>query len=720
MKTNLLLGSFFLVALGSLSQNSKKIHPTGLLNTQLIASTKYGNEVVKKASKPTPYKPLSIPEKSRAKTSTVNWTNISSSMNIYGVLISYSKPLQWNDELNAVSFIHRKSPTYAITPTPATDAETGGIVAMISTDCGLNWDSTALYADDNFWGRYPNGAIYNLPNNTNIDNAFIVGAGPATGIGTTTWIGNWYASKQLGASNYNNTPSTATGAVQIMPTAGAFSSGVPSRHDFSAYNFTATDDGKMRVLAGITNDITNSDTAVMLMTGTFNSLTNTFDWEGKIFDPPTTIASNNKENWISRPMMAWNEQGTIGYVIIIGSRLGATGSNVGYQPIVYKTTNSGSTWSLENGINFNAANNDKVKNRLWAVAGDSNLVVPNFISLEGIDCTVDFENKLHIFTSLVGQSSNHPDSLNFINQWTDEKYLWPHLPGSVPYLCDFIYDGTNTNPSWKKLLIDSMSSEGPGQSIGDGGYQDNPWDANPSSSNDKVKVEARLQMSRTPDGKHLLYTWTESDILFTDNQKHWNNIPNIKARLYDVADSALSPARLDITESADGAISYHAICYFISPKFKLLSKTTQEIDIEIPVIVSNSNPYSQLTQNKHWYSCSALTFDRYDNSLTHYTNPWDNESTVGLIENKALELNASYLYPNPTKENVILNLHSSEAIKINIEVLNMVGEKVKHSTADITVGSNTVGIEITDLASGMYFVNIKTSTSSITKKLIIE
>src|SRR5690606_18028855 len=112
------------------------------------------------------------------------------------------------------------------------------------------------------------------------------------------------------------------------PTLGPYPTGM-SRHDFAAYGFTGTDDGVMRVLAGVTDDATATDTAVALIKGVFNGTS--FDWTDTVFNPPTVMASDNTEQWLSRPMMAWNESGTVGYLVIIGAREGAVGSNVGFQ-----------------------------------------------------------------------------------------------------------------------------------------------------------------------------------------------------------------------------------------------------------------------------------------------------------------------------------------------------------------------------------------------------
>jgi len=683
MKKHAFTGTLLFLAIGVFSQiNSMSRYPD-FRGTKIFADYNYGSErepLTKRDVKRSSVFPVN-------KTSANTWQKISASMNIYGMILSYCKPLQWNDELDAVSFIHRKSPTYQISPTPAsTYIAIGGIVAFVSLDCGVQWDSTAVYANDTFWARFPNGAIYNPPGNTNINNAYIVGAGPTTGTPVATLgglNGNWYASKKLGLLNYNNAPSTVPGAQQIMPTAGPFSPGVPSRHDFSAFSFCATDDGKMRILADVSNDATMSDTSVMLMTGIFNPSTLVFDWTGKVFDPPTTIASNGVENMVSYPLQAWNEQGTIGYVVIMGSRLGATGSNVGYQPIVYKTLNSGVTWSLENAINFNSPAYAPLKRKLWNVSANDSLVVPLFFWGVGMDATVDANNKLHIFTSPVGHTSVHPDSLSELRKWSVEDYAWPHAPVKPggyaihPYLYDFIYDGTAIQPGWSYHLIDSMSTEGAG---------------------------TRLQMSRTPDGQHLLYSWTDSDTAYTDHQKKWNDLPNIKVRLFDVADNALLANELDMTSNGPSEIANHAMYQFVSPKFKLVSKSTNSITINVPMTISNSSPFSALTPNLHWYSCASGTVSK---------------DIVGINKNSLRNENNFSIYPNPARDNVNVEFSLSDNSKIQIRIINSIGQMVKTISTAGQTGENVINIEVKELSVGIYCLEISDGKSNTSKKLVM-
>lgn len=734
MKKHVLLGTVLLAAISTFSQSARiKPQPTGIMDTKILAQSKFGGEENANPNQASAT-PIAEPGQSAGKASSVNnaWNNFTASRNIYGTIISWCKPLQWNDELNAVSFVHRKSPTYQISPTPIATAESGVMVAMISQTCGTSWDSTGIYTNNAYWGRYPGGAIYNpptVPTNTNINNAYIVASGPTTGPGSTTWIGNFYASKQLGQVNYDNVASATPNAQQVMPTTGPYTANL-KRHDFAAYNFSATDDGKMRTLGGATDDALGADTAITLVTGTFNNTGGVFDWAGTYFHPPVTVASDGSPNFLSRPMMAWNETGTHGYVVVLGSRIGATGSNVGYQPIVYKTTNSGSTWSLESGIDFNSVAFADVSKPIITVSTDSTLEVPFFWWIEGMDCSVDKDNKLHIFSPIVGTYSNHPDSIGYTSTFGTEGYHYFHINGFRPYLYDFIYDGTS---SWSHILVDSMSTEGPSAGSTGNGYQDNPWDPDPAQSNQKVRIDARLQMSRTPDGKYIVYTWAESDTTVTTQQKKWNSLPNVKARVLTVATGSIHPVELNITKYANGVsgpvgngnVADRAMYHFVSPKCRVASTTTVNGPaITLPITVSNSNPYSQLTGNSHWFSWAVLNFGNIADANIVLCGPLTAPPTptngVAVAENVLNSASSSYVYPNPTKNNATLNINLLNGSKVQVDVMNTVGQIVKSTKVDAQAGINSINIELSGLASGIYMVNVKVDNASSTKKLVIE
>ncbi|MBL7902600.1 MAG: T9SS type A sorting domain-containing protein [Bacteroidia bacterium] len=701
MKRELLLTSALCAALSVFPQNTRvKPQATGKENTRQLLEIKM-DEGTPAQSTQTQAKPQANTN-SAAKTALINgWSNFSTSPNIYGVLISYCKPLHYNNELGAVSFIHRKPTSYVASPAPAATAASGLMLASVSSDWGNTWDSTLIWNDDNNWGRYPGGGIYNPPGNGTLSAAYIVGHGPTTAA-AGGWPGNFFASKQL--NTFDNVASAAPNAQQWMditapnPNVG--------RVDFAAYAFSTTDDGKVRALGGVTDDNAGADSAVVLVTGTFNS--GVFSYSGTNFNPPSTIASDGTDNWVSRPVMAWNEAGTVGYVGVMGQKTGATGSNQGLQPMVWKTTNSGASWALIPSIDFNSAAFSQIRHNITSV-NTSTLEVPNFTWLEGIDMAVDANNKLHLFSVPIGHYSEHPDSLNYYGQYGADGYRWLHIPGLRPYLYDFMTDGTG---GWSYLTVDSMSTEGAAGLSSGNGFNENPWDLNGA---DKPRLDARLQLSRTPDGKFIFYSWTESDTNFTSGAKKWNVLPNIKVRAYSVDLDTIYPQEHNV--SSPGAnvnpnVASKAFFHYMAPRTSaqttVAAATYTAVVAKLPLTITNSPGYTQLVSNTHWYNTAELSF---------YTGNF----VDGILESAAASLNSSVLYPNPANAGgTTLAIELKNNTELGIGVYNLIGQAVKAFKAEGVNGENQIYLDLNGLEKGVYLVKIDVNGASSTKKLIIE
>lgn len=161
MKKHLLLGSALLAAISAFPQAaSKQQRETPVANMTERMAKKFAilNQMEERAQATTSgqtnqqvEEPSSNLRTSNTSTiGAVNWKAFTGSMNMFGVLVASSKPLQYDDELNAVTFVHRKSNTYVPSPVPTSvGANTGVLVSMVSQNWGTSWDSTMIYNDNN-------------------------------------------------------------------------------------------------------------------------------------------------------------------------------------------------------------------------------------------------------------------------------------------------------------------------------------------------------------------------------------------------------------------------------------------------------------------------------------------------------------------------------------------------------------------------------------------
>jgi hypothetical protein len=691
-----------------------------------------------------------------------SWKAISQSMNIYGVVVSGCKPLMYNDQLNTVSFVHRKAPNYVPNPFPIPQAESGAIVGVFTDNWGTEWDTTLLWNDDVNWGRYPQGGIYNITGAKCLfDSAYMIATGPLT-TNASIWSGSYLASKQLdtmGGPRNNDSVSPNISANVFATNSGT---NLPyGKFDFPSLDFATTDDGRVRTLGVWVNNYNGSGAAfgfrgAAVITGTF--ISGSFAWRSDSIEPDVLLNSSGSPQIFGTPHMAWNESGTVGYVWFVGVR-DTTGlpdsmsrwSNFGYQPIVYKTTNSGATWSELPKINFNTETGafNEVFRHMNAVENDS-FGVPYFNPNEEMDGIVDRNDRLHIVSTIFSGSSKHPDSLNYIwtyNNADGERYFFRHTPKMHPY----IYDFTETGNGWKVTMIDSLSSEAPGTTNGSDGYGDNPWD--PSGGPDDVKTEssARIQLSRTPDGKYIVYTYAESDTGLTFLSHKWNSIPNVKARLAEIgvetstavpASITIHPLEINVTNPTNtvttppytlsNSVKDKGSMHFISSRAAIISNPAAlpNVAIGLPITITNSNGFKQYQANTHYYLSANLNFGNVSSvdwpvneciaPKDTTTNPGDTTTVHPGIAERTMNISNSKLFPNPATNSAQLSITLENGSDVSISILNTMGQVVSTVQHKGAAGANTIDLHVANLASGVYMVNIKVGEATGTKRLLIQ
>ena len=731
MKKQLLLSGALLLSMSAFSQKQ-----THLFKDAKVVEDKHFQNAFSKANmdlNPSttankaigPVKEVSTPNSSSSSSASAPilnnvWYRISGSGNVYGFLVSASKPLNYQRILGAVSFIQRKSATYVVSP--AGDSNVGSIVAYwakndASTNNLASWDSTLIYADATNAGRYPSGGIWNiLPGNANTDlnKAIAVGSGPVTtGSG---WVGSWYASKSLSL-----TPKNAAGPdEQFFANASPFNSATsPSmtKHDFPRYGFNLCDNG-VYVAGQKMNDINGTTFAAQLIRGasiskgTFNS--GVMVWTQDSIIPPTELRTDGSK-LLGEPYLKFDPAGINGYAMFIGMRAGSPvgSSNRGMQPIVYKTTNGGAAWALVNGIDFNAVTPaiSQLKNTMRAININTTVEAPWFWS-EGIDMTIDANNKLHIIATAIGHASTHVDSMNYLSTWTTEEYHWPHVNTARPLIIDYYGDG-GASP-WNVLIIDSLDTEGPSSTSGEGGFVVNPW-ADPTPNN-SVSSDSRIQITRSYDGEFLAYSWAETDTSITTSSAKWNEFPNIKVRAFRTCDGTLStePGGFNVTGATGvlAAVKDKAYFHYMSGEMKAGASSATSATFAIPFSVS-SNPLSEgINPVSNYFAMTHVGF-------TFPSAACGSTITTGIASAKT-DASESSLYPNPTENNFNVRLNLSTANDIAISVYNAIGQKVSETKTNGTIGENNVSMNMNNATAGVYFVKIKVGKTESTKKLVVQ
>lgn len=695
MNKPLLLGSALLVAISAFPQNGK-LRPSGFAEVKAKNLNVIESTVLNSSTVSGPVKQINHKSGDASKISVVTASRFTGSGNVFSYLVSQSKPLCYNPGVNAITFIHRKSPFYVV----SANGNSGSIVSMISTNVGNTWDSTCVWAHGTNLGRYPQGGIYNPLGNTNKNNAYVAVMGPITG--GSGWLGNYYASKTLNGAG-NNTP----GADQQ-----AFLNATPTikKHEFSRYSFTAIDGGLIRSLGTIWNDANNTTSAAaqglrgaVMAKGQFNA--GAFVWTIDSFVPATTKHSAGQKNIDGTPLQAWSENGTIGYVVIVGSRatetISATRINTkgGYQPIVYKTTNSGATWSMLPANDFSTSKYRGLQDRMYPIETNTAIMIPNFGINEGNDVTVDINGNLHFVTNLIGHSSSHVDSLRYRYTFGTEQYNYRSANFDWPIIYDFY---TNSTGGWDYHMVDSMYSEGPGEVTGDPGVGSNPW----TNAADKVGYDARIQVSRTVDGKKILYSWAESDTSLLGTK--WNAYPDIMMRGFDVTINKVTP-----TYNVTGGVGpVDAISYFHYMSNKAVGSSSACVDVPFTAVTSTSGSDGLSPVNVFYIKGAQMCAAAFN------MNPM---APTGVAETTNNNINFDVLnFPNPASAATTILVNLKDAKPFEIAIYNAVGQLVDTYKVNGQFGANEINIDLSNFASGVYVYNVKVGNSTVTKKLIVQ
>ena len=79
--------------------------------------------------------------------------------------------------------------------------------------------------------------------------------------------------------------------------------------------------------------------------------------------------------------------------------------------------------------------------------------------------------------------------------------------------------------------------------------------------------------------------------------------------------------------------------------------------------------------------------------------------------------NEIVLYPNPASDKISVKLKNNNLSYNDISIVNSLGQVVKTQKLNNDLDFN---IDVSDLSSGFYLLNIHTNSSTTTKKLIIE
>jgi hypothetical protein len=618
------------------------------------------------------------------------YRRIGGSINVLGVQTPETRALQYNKEINTVGMVMRASAAVAAA-TP--NGNSGTIGYAYSIDNGTTWDSTVVAASSTYFHRYPGGSMYNPSGNTNPANAYALVAGPWHP--GANWQGVYFGAKQLSFPGDNT-----NGVVDYSDNFGLLAN--QRKQDFARIDYQTTADGKVRVAADIALDVNATTNAAygwsgaMINTGTQIG-PGVFNWTLDSLKPSFKVDNAGDILRTTSYNMAWSEDGQTGYMVFYGvdeNAIDGTSAN-SYQPYVYKTINAGAGWSRHAPL-FDFSSIQNLSDRLYPTRGVAGTLLKPFIYPgEGSGSTVDMSGDLHLLCTMSSAISDNIDSLGYTYA-INYNQVW-----------NYIVDFKSTSSGWCATVLDSLKCEA---TTSDASDPTGTGTSNWTSSGAPFAYDARLQTSRSTDGKFIFYSWADSDTTITGGS-HVSIYPSIYMKGYDVVNDKYTDTKnVTLGSSAD----YYSYWFYASTK--VIQPTATSFIVPATFTGSDDGSNSGDVAVSYYYINDA-TFN-----TSEFTISMANTCPLPTnINNSVSNVSGLGFYPNPASNSGTIEVVLNDNSKMDVLILNCVGQTVNTISVNGNAGVNKLDVNLSNLSAGLYFYQVKIgNTKSVTKKFVVE
>ncbi len=707
MKKTLLLGTALVLGVAGFSQATAKkaINPKYLQRKEAASSfaaepkpsTSTGIKVNAKLSHPA----STLSGCSNAQYLTSSWNCFGTGG---GLNTSTQNCLSYNGSLNSVIWTQRGSVNWPLITT------SGFMQATIVNVNTLAKDSVIIYADGHH-ARYPSGTFLNPSENTSVQGALAVGFGEVTD--GTNWTGTAYTAKPLWSKSAVNHTAPTSDSLYTPSAGGLFGTNCSGSGYALSPNadVQALPDGKTVMSIGA------------LLNQTYASLTNgspitkglivkgVLDATGKVVN--WTVDSSLAPNvyvaplgyMLTSPRLAFGPDGLHGYAVFTGRLATAYGnlSDSAFTPIVYQTTDGGTTWTQKlAGFDWMCKHPEVAKN-VGELTGKTN----NFTISEsnGVDLVVDANNVLHYVCTV--DQPYHPnggDSLNFSYNF-DYDYVNYH-----PIIWDLMTDGTD----WKTMMVDSLIT-----SLCGSASTDSTSTHSAMGGSQILGVGGHITVSRSADGTKVFYGWADSDPNVTGTV--YNTNPDILMKAYDVNTNRMTP-----TKNITGLGScFYPFLSDISYKDGSGNWVVPAVYTTGHTILSSSsgfNIYDASSSADYYYTnCGTFAPSEFTGYGNVFTSPAGTTCTaLGIKSNNNAFASAISNYPNPFNNTTTISVTLSENKAVDVKVYNAIGTLVFSKKINGNVGENAVTFDGGALSSGVYYYTVTAGNEQATKKMVIQ
>ena len=646
MKKTLLFTFVIGFALSSLAQN-------GMIPCKNQKRVKGGQEVAVARTTPVPMPELKNGNAVNEDMATI-YVGMAASQR--GLRREEAHLVSYNYELDVISV------TDVLDPATYPDVDEYGIIGMwFSEDHGQTWTGPVILNND--IAVYPNwyiaGALYNPEGNTVVDDMF--GVSQATlNMGGGDWNRKTFGSSSLAGDYQTNYLFEGTG-----------DDGYWNIFGLNQYN------NDMRCLNLIPGGPWGGYTSATLQPIVGNFTGEEFEW-----DLSNTVDANlfNESDgvmawtgmWVTYDAgveIAWSNDGTIGYMWIVGV---SNEDPSGYQPVVFKTVNSGEDWDY---IFLDFQDNDIqdiIEPYVIEVAGVPGLMIPNVKESAGV---VDANGDLQMMMAVSSHSADvftYPDSLG---------YSYTNEPGNLFSM--IVNDDGVANLMW----VDSLRTENVGQTDAGNYCGTDGW-------------QHRISAAKNQNEKQWFFTWLDT----RDTSQTLNLKPDLFGWSKSIYGAMTDPVCFSEGTELEESFYFNSgsdKAYYNMDEGKYVIPYIQGVT-PLEFLINTSSSADPIT-------LSYVTGVEFPDLLTGVE---EISSTNGI--------SVSQNTPNPFNGSTAIEVSTKTAARVTVEVSNIMGQLIYRVDAGIVNGTQEIELSSKDLKTGIYLYTVNVGSESVTKKMIVE
>ena len=190
---------------------------------------------------------------------------------------------------------------------------------------------------------------------------------------------------------------------------------------------------------------------------------------------------------------------------------------------------------------------------------------------------------------------------------------------------------------------------------------------------------------------------------------------NINAKLH----IAVVEKEYENMQGTNGEVEFYQVLRKLLPSsngtpLSLSSGSTESVETSYNFNVGN------VTQNTFnlWEgieNCQVIAFVEDNNKTIMQSAFIGNLSNISETKN----INQVKIYPNPANSNATLIFNLINKSKVNLSIINILGEVVSNESFDMSAGNKYINLNINELNNGIYYANLSINNEIVSKKFII-